>query len=350
MRGWWRLVTPWAVTCCMTWFSAVRSSSIGSASCSSGIGRPSRTSTTSGIDGICIAWAIAGRGVDVDQPGEEAALELVGQGADVVGEGAALRHPGPRVEHQQDRRRHRRLEHLLEVLLGEVDGVRRTGAARRSGTGRCASCGGAGSDSGTARRRSGGRRRAAQGGQVDRTGARERLLAHGDHLGGCGETGASEVPRVATRHSRGMMTALTGRRGCVERSDVRLRGSSCPRHGRYPWSRTHHRRRVRALRRPGDRHRHPVTDQRVRRVAGRFRLPTPRADRPRLDRAGGSPGGAAGHPRERRRRPHPDLAGDARPGVRLAGHPARASSAPATSRTGSAGGSPRATCAGAAWW
>ena len=40
--------------------SAVRSSSIGRASCISGIGRPSTTATTSGIDGICMAWAICG--------------------------------------------------------------------------------------------------------------------------------------------------------------------------------------------------------------------------------------------------------------------------------------------------
>ena len=33
------------------------------------------------------------------------------------------------VEHQHDRRRHRRLEHLLEVLLGQVHGVRRTARA-----------------------------------------------------------------------------------------------------------------------------------------------------------------------------------------------------------------------------
>ena len=61
----------------MTWVSAVRSSSIGSTSWISGAGRPSRTATTSGIDGICIACAIAGRGVDVDEADQEPALELV---------------------------------------------------------------------------------------------------------------------------------------------------------------------------------------------------------------------------------------------------------------------------------
>ena len=60
VRGWCRVVTPWAVSCCTTWVNAARSSSSGSASWKSGIGRPSSTATTSGTDGICIAWAICG--------------------------------------------------------------------------------------------------------------------------------------------------------------------------------------------------------------------------------------------------------------------------------------------------
>src|SRR4051794_27679050 len=59
-RGWWRPVNPLAVSCCSTWVTTWRRSSIGAASWISGIGRPCATSTTSGTDGICIAWAIWG--------------------------------------------------------------------------------------------------------------------------------------------------------------------------------------------------------------------------------------------------------------------------------------------------
>ena len=93
------------------------------ASWSSGIIRPWTTSATSGTDGICSAWASCGDGVDVDLAEQEPALELVGEHLEVVGQLGALGDLRRRVDHQQHRRVHRRLEVRLDVLLVEVDGV-----------------------------------------------------------------------------------------------------------------------------------------------------------------------------------------------------------------------------------
>ena len=73
--------------------------------------------------------------VDVDAAQQEPALELAGQRLDRVGQLHALRRPGRTLEGQQHRRGARSLEHLLEVLLADPDGVRRArlGPAAPSG-------------------------------------------------------------------------------------------------------------------------------------------------------------------------------------------------------------------------
>ncbi len=76
-----------------TWVSAVRSSSIGTTSWSSGIGRPSSTATTSGIDGICMACAIAGAASMSTSPTRKRPSNSPDSVGEVVGELAALGHP-----------------------------------------------------------------------------------------------------------------------------------------------------------------------------------------------------------------------------------------------------------------
>ena len=193
--------------------------------------------------------------VDVDETGQEAALELVRQGAYVVGEGAALRHPGAGVEHQQDRRGHRLLENLLEVLLAEVHGVRRTARAT----------GGRGAGRGTTGRAAGppaggaGRRRA------DRSIAPGRengcwLMGTSSPMAGRGARTVTESP---LERGRGRMAALKGGEFELSEPTVRFRGSACPGHRRNPRPRPHAGRCLPPRRRPGHRHRHPVAHQRL---------------------------------------------------------------------------------------
>ena len=70
----------------MTWVSAVRSSSIGTTSWSSGIGRPSRITHHQRHRRDLHRLGDLRRRVDVDQAGQEPALELAGQRGQVVGE------------------------------------------------------------------------------------------------------------------------------------------------------------------------------------------------------------------------------------------------------------------------
>ena len=164
--GWCRAVMPCAVSPCASWLSRVWiSSTLQHARDRLRRGAPVEDHHQQRNLGDLQALRDGRCGVDVDQTGQEAPVVRLDRGHDLVGVRRALGHPARRVEHQHDRSGHRRLEHGLEVLLADVEGVRRPACGRRAGD--------------PAARRRG--RRSTEPRQVDGARTAERLLRHGRH-------------------------------------------------------------------------------------------------------------------------------------------------------------------------